>query len=280
MSSVAVRELCKVYKHGGVVALDDVSFSLEAGEAVAVIGPSGAGKTTLFRALTRTISVDGGTIEIDGIDLYRAGYLHLGRARQSIGVVYQKHNLVPQLSALHNVAIGMIGRRSTFRSLADLVVGVPNDERSLLEAALEQVGLAGKGDMRAANLSGGEQQRVAIARLLVQEPDLILADEPVASVDPASAEKIMEIFAMLNLECGKTIICNIHDVELAKRYFPRVLAISSGQLVFDGVPFQLTSEMLAEVYATAREHLEDDKVEESCDACIERKVREGLDTAG
>lgn len=274
MVDIKARDLVKRYANGGVVALDGVSFSIEPGEAVAVIGPSGAGKTTLFRILTRTAMLDGGRVEIGGIDLYRAGYFHLGFIRRRIGMVYQKHNLVGELSAFHNAAIGMIGGCSTWRAMKNLLFGASRQERAKVEAALERVGLDGKGRLRAANLSGGEQQRVAIARILVQDPDLILADEPVASIDPASTERIMEIFSELNREKGKTIVCNLHDVETAKAYFSRVIAISRGRLVFDGSPSELDREALGEIYRGGREAFERQS-EEKC-ICIERVARHGL----
>ncbi len=266
--------MVKRYANGGVAALDDVSFSIEPGEAVAVIGPSGAGKTTLFRILTRTAFLDGGRVEIGGIDLYRAGYFHLGSIRRRIGMVYQKHNLVGELSAFNNAAIGMIGMCSTWQAMKNLLFGASREERTKIEAALERVGLNGKAESRAANLSGGEQQRVAIARILVQDPDLILADEPVASIDPASTERIMEIFSELNRERGKTIVCNLHDVEIAKEYFPRIIGISEGRLAFDGSPSELDKEVLAKIYRGGREKFEV-KSEDNC-VCLERIARRGL----
>ncbi|MCL4499608.1 MAG: phosphonate ABC transporter ATP-binding protein [Chloroflexi bacterium] len=272
MFSVRVDGLRKVYK-GGVVALDDVSFAVKAGDAVAIIGPSGAGKTTLFRALTRTIPLDGGRIELDGVDLYAAGYLKLNSVRKKIGLIYQNHNLVPQLTALHNAGMGAVGRRSTLGTLKDLMFGVSNADKAAIEGALDHVGLIDKVGAKAAALSGGEQQRVAIARLLIQDPAIILADEPAASVDPASASTIMEIFTRLNREEEKTVICNLHDIALAKRYFKRVLGISAGRLVFDESPDELTEGILDEIYLGAREN-----TSESRDGrvCNERLAREGF----
>lgn len=274
MSSVIAEGLRKVYRSEGVIALDGVSFSITPGEAVAVIGPSGAGKTTLFRILTRTIPLESGRVEIDGVDLYRAGYLFLGSVRRRIGLVYQRHNLVTELSALQNAAMGMIGCCSTWRAIKSLAVGLSGEERRIVEEALGRVGLTGKGEVRASNLSGGEQQRLAIARLLVQNPDLVLADEPVASIDPSSSQRIMEVFKELNEE-GKTVICNLHDVELALSYFPRIIAISQGRLVFDGPPSKLTAAVLTEIYRGGRE-AHADETAEPC-ICVERLARRGLE---
>ena len=274
MVGIKACDLVKRYANGGVVALDGVSFAIEPGEAIAVIGPSGAGKTTLFRILTRTAMLDGGRVEIGGIDLYRASYFQLGAIRQKIGMVYQKHNLVGELSAFHNAAIGMIGGCSTWRAMKNLLFGASRQERARVEAALERVGLDGKAGLRAANLSGGEQQRVAIARILVQDPALILADEPVASIDPASTERIMQIFSELNRDLGKTIVCNLHDVETAKAYFRRIIGISGGRLAFDGSPAELDKDTLVRIYRGGRESF-DENGEDKC-ICIERIARRGI----
>ncbi|MHB0976489.1 MAG: phosphonate ABC transporter ATP-binding protein [Candidatus Aquicultorales bacterium] len=276
MSSITIRDLRKVYKTAGVVALDGVSFEVRAGEAVAIIGPSGAGKTTLFRALTRTITLDSGSVEIGGIDLYKAGYLALAPIRKKIGRIYQKHNLVGELSVLHNVQMGVVGSRSTWQVLKGLAVGLSSDERERVRRALEEVGLPEKMPLKAANLSGGEQQRVAIARLLVQDPDVVLADEPVASIDPASSERIMETFARLN-GAGKTVVCNIHDVELASKWFDRIVALATGRIVYDGKPSGLTAATLSSIYEGGRE-VEEEGTDRSC-ACIEMMARKGFGTA-
>lgn len=272
MAVVEAVGLRKVYPAGKIVALDGVSFTVNPGEAVAVIGPSGAGKTTLFRVLNRSISLDAGRVRIDGIDLFETGYFALKNLRCGIGVVYQQHNLVVELGVLANVMMGRLGRWPTLKALRSLLTGPDAETIDDVTAALDRVGLGEKICCRVSDLSGGEQQRVAIARLLVQNPDLVLADEPVASVDPASAEKIMDMFRELR-RAGKTLIVNVHDVTLASRFFERVMAIRDGKLIFDGKPGELTPAALDEIYARNGEcTCEEPTIPETM--CLERLARE------
>ena len=232
---------------GKAFALRDVTLDVAAGERVAVVGPSGAGKSTLFRALTRSVALEGGKVLVGERDLYALSRGERREARRRIGTIHQAYNLVPQLPAGVNAALGEIGGMRSFGALGTFLFGPNEALAGRVEAALERVGLGDKARARTANLSGGQQQRVAVARLLVQRPALVLADEPFASVDPATTEKVLEALLDLNRE-GATLLVNLHDVELARR-FPRIVALREGSVVFDGPPERLTGERLAAVYA-------------------------------
>ena len=230
----------------GVAALDDVTLRIEAGEQLAVIGASGAGKSTLFRALTRSVALDGGRVVVGGHDLYSLSRRRLTELRRRIGTIYQAYNLVPQLSAGVNVSLGEVGGMGSLGALRAFVAGPDAGLSKKVRGALEEIGLGDKTDARTADLSGGQQQRVAVARLLVQRPDLILADEPFAAVDPVTTERVLDTLLRLSDE-GATLLVNLHDVEVARR-FPRVVALREGRVVFDGSPERLTTEELAKIY--------------------------------
>ena len=232
---------------GGVKALSDATLGVEAGERLAVIGASGAGKSTLFRALNRSVALGSGRVAVGGHDLYALPRARLGELRRRIGTIYQAYNLVPQLSAGVNVSLGEVGGMGRIGTLRTFLAGPGDGLSKKVGAALEEVGLGDKAHVRTADLSGGQQQRVAVARLLVQRPDLILADEPFAAVDPVTTERVLETLLHLNRE-GATLLVNLHDVEVARR-FPRVVALREGYVVFDGPPERLTEDTLAEVYA-------------------------------
>ena len=231
----------------GVAALSDVALQIEAGEQLAVIGASGAGKSTLFRALTRSVALGSGRIIVGGHDLYSLSRRRLGELRRRIGTIYQAYNLVPQLSAGVNVSLGEIGEMGSLGTLRAFFAGPDAGLSKRVRVALEEIGLGDKVGVRTADLSGGQQQRVAVARLLVQRPDLILADEPFAAVDPVTTERVLETLLHLNRE-GATLLTNLHDVEVARR-FPRVVALREGRVAFDGPPERLTEDELAKIYA-------------------------------
>jgi phosphonate transport system ATP-binding protein len=225
------------------VALAPLSLRVEPGERLAVLGPSGSGKTTLLHLMGGVIQPDQGTILIDGRPLAR---LKPGRELAGlVGVVHQQFDLVPHLAVVHNVLAGRLGQWSTLRSLVSLV---SPRERHLAAEALEKLGIAGKLYERTSRLSGGEQQRVAMARLLVQTPKAILADEPVASLDPARAEDLVRLLASVARESGKTLVASIHSVRLARAYFSRVVALRNGELQFDRPVAEVTDEMLERLY--------------------------------
>ena len=228
-----------------VVALDGVDFKVQKGERVALIGPSGAGKTTLFRLLNCTLRPSAGKLWIDGTDVESLHGRQLRRARCRIGTVYQQHNLVPRLKVLHNVLAGRLGHLSTLRSLWSLLS--PRDI-GLAHRALVEVGIPDKMFERTDELSGGQQQRVAIARVLVQNPEVILADEPVSSVDPSLASTLVRLLIDISRDTKKTLLMSLHSVDLALAYFPRVVGIKKGTTVFDLSPDKISEEMLEDLY--------------------------------
>ena len=234
-------------RFGETLALEGITLDVEPGERLAIIGASGAGKSTLFRALTRTVALDGGKVALGERDLYALSKKDLKHVRRRVGTIYQAYNLVPQLPAGMNAALGEVGGMRSAKTLRTFLRGPDRALAGRVEAALDRVGLAGLASQRTAELSGGQQQRVAVARLLVQRPDLILADEPFAAVDPVTTERVMEALFELNGE-GATLVANLHDVQIARR-FPRIVALREGRLVFDGPPEHLTEDSLDRIYA-------------------------------
>jgi phosphonate transport system ATP-binding protein len=229
----------------GTVAVDGISLAIGRGEHVAFIGPSGAGKTTLFRLLNLTLRPTSGIIRLDGVDVSRLSDAALRDARRRIGTIYQQHNLVARLRVVHNVLAGNLGRWSTLTAVASLVS--PRN-REDAHRALSQVGIPEKLYARTDGLSGGQQQRVAIARVLVQDPDIVLADEPVSSVDPSLAASIVALLRDLSAESRKTLIMNLHGVDLALAYFPRIVGIREGRVLFDLAPDKVDADLLSTLY--------------------------------
>lgn len=219
---------------------------MESGESVAVIGASGAGKSTLFRTLTRGVPLSSGSVRIGDKDLYGLPKNGLKGVRRGVGTIYQAYNLVPQLPAGMNVALGEIGGMGRMEALRAFFTGPGAGLTKRVRAALDEVGLADYASVRTADLSGGQQQRVAVARLLVQRPSVVLADEPFAAVDPVTTEKVLEALNSLN-QGGATLLVNLHDVELARR-FPRVVALREGRIVYDGGSKDLTEDKLKKIY--------------------------------
>ncbi len=244
-----VRHLTKVFPNG-TVALKDVSFTVADGEFLAVIGLSGSGKSTLLRCINRLIEPTSGQVIWNGIDITAASPRELRRIRRQIGMIFQQFNLVRRSSVLTNVLSGRLGYANPWLSL--LHYFPPEDHQRAL-AALERVGIADKIHSRADQLSGGQQQRVGIARALMQEPKLILADEPVASLDPVLAHSILQYLEQLNRDEGITVICSLHFLDLVHRYATRVIGLKDGMLVFEGHPKELTRERFKEVYGEEAE---------------------------
>ncbi|HEU4344625.1 MAG TPA: phosphonate ABC transporter ATP-binding protein [Candidatus Binatia bacterium] len=247
-SSLHQYRLEKVRKLFGrnQVALDGIDLTVRRGEKVALIGPSGAGKTTLFRLLNCTLRPTSGKVWMNGEDVEGLHGQKLRQVRRLIGTVYQQHNLVPRLKVIHNVLSGQLGRWSTLRSLVSLIKPA---ELKLAHQALSQVGIAEKMFERTDELSGGQQQRVAIARVLIQDPEVILADEPVSSVDPTLASTIVRLLIDISENTRKTLVVSLHSVDLALAYFPRVIGIKSGTAAFDLSPDKITEPMLEDLYA-------------------------------
>jgi phosphonate transport system ATP-binding protein len=227
-------------------ALSSVDLRIDGGERVAVIGPSGAGKSTLLNVLNGMVVPTDGRVCVLGKDPAILHERELRRLRSQIGTVHQRLNLVGPLRAVHNAAAGRLGRTSTARALASLVTG-----RGLDDAinALVRVGLGDRRDERTDRLSGGEQQRVAIARLLVQRPVATLADEPVSSLDPARARMVMDLLMGVTAEIDTTLVVSLHDVDLALERFDRVVAVRDGTIAFDVPPDRVRPEMIGALYA-------------------------------
>ncbi len=229
--------------YSGIIALAPISLKIESGERVAILGPSGSGKTTLLHLMAGVIQPDDGSIFIDG---QRLTSLTPGRELANlVGVMHQQFDLVPHLSVVHNVLAGRLGQWSTLRSLVSLMF--PR-ERNLAVTALDRLGIGHKLGERTSRLSGGEQQRVAMARLLVQKPRAILADEPVASLDPARAEDLMRLLIDVVSESDKTLVASLHSVELTRGLFSRAVGLRGGELQFDLPVDELTDDLLEGLY--------------------------------
>jgi phosphonate transport system ATP-binding protein len=239
-----IQHLHKVYPNG-THALTDVSFTVNDGEFLVVIGLSGSGKSTLLRCINRLIEPTEGKILWDGVDVTAARSGEMLRIRRRIGMVFQQFNLVKRSSVLTNVLAGRLGYANPWLSL----LGVwPSADRDRARRALERVGIADKAHARADALSGGQQQRVGIARALMQEPRLILADEPVASLDPVLSHSILQYLEQLNREEKITVICSLHFLDLVHRYATRVVALKDGQVVFTGLPQEIDRARFKEIY--------------------------------
>jgi phosphonate transport system ATP-binding protein len=228
MHSLVIETVTKRY--GTTLALDDVSFVVDPGEFVALLGPSGAGKSTLFRCVTRLVAPDTGVVRVLGRDMSALGGQELRLARRDVGLIFQQFNLIGRLSAMDNVLAGRMGHASTLRVVLRQFTRA---DRQLALAALDRVGLLERAGQRADSLSGGQQQRVAIARVLSQQARLLLADEPVSSLDPQSAENVLGILRSIARETGIAVVCALHQVDLARRYADRVVALRGGRKLLD-----------------------------------------------
>lgn len=239
-----VNNLTKVYDDG-TVALKDISFTVEDSEFLVIIGLSGSGKSTLLRCINRLIEPTSGQIIWDGMDITAANQEELRRIRRQIGMIFQQFNLVKRLTVMTNVLTGRLGYVPPWRSLLGRW---PREDRERAQRSLELVGIADKAHNRADELSGGQQQRVGIARALMQEPRLLLADEPVASLDPATSHSVLKYVELLNREHGVTILCSLHFLSLARTYGSRILALKAGEIVFDGGPAEIDDQRFKEIY--------------------------------
>lgn len=242
--AVRVEGLTKIFDPD-VRALSDVSLTVEQGEFLVVIGLSGSGKSTLLRCINRLIDPTEGRIWLFGEETTAAEGSKLRAMRRQIGMIFQQFNLVKRHTVTTNVLSGALGRTSLFGSL---LLRYSDEEREQARAALERVGLAGRGGSRADRLSGGQQQRVAVARALLQEPRLILADEPVASLDPALRHSVMRHIESLNRDEGMTVVCTLHDVDLVRRYATRLVALRDGELVYEGGPDDFDADTFKDIY--------------------------------
>jgi phosphonate transport system ATP-binding protein len=242
----SLQAVTKTY--GARRALDGVTLEVGPGEMVALIGPSGSGKSTLLRSVTGLVSIDaGGRVDVFGETVQSGGRLSnsMRRARVQLGFIFQQFNLVGRLSLFSNVMVGALGRLPAWRGVLGLW---PAADKQRAMAALHRVGVAEYAGQRANTLSGGQQQRGAIARALVQGAQAILADEPVASLDPVSARKVMELLVELNKRDGLGVVVTLHQVDYAIRYCKRVVALQGGKVVYDGPVSGLDQQRLIEIY--------------------------------
>jgi len=263
-TAIEVRGLTKSFTRNRR-ALDGVSLRIEPGEMVALIGPSGSGKSTLLRHFSGLTGADagseGGSVHVLGTAMQEDGRMSRDarRMRGRIGFVFQQFNLVGRLPVLTNVLTGTLGRVPLWRSLPRRFTA---GERAAAYAALGRVGIPECAFQRASTLSGGQQQRAAIARALVQRAEIILADEPIASLDPASARRVMDTLAEINRVDGITVVVSLHQVSYARRYCPRTIALKAGRVVFDGPSDALSQDMLADIYGAELADITDDEVQE------------------
>ena len=230
---------------GRKAAVADVSFDIEAGSFVGVVGRSGAGKSTLLRMINRLVEPSAGRIVFEGVDVTRLKGRDLRRWRAQCAMIFQQFNLVGRLDALNNVLVGRLHDMSGFRSLFRLWHPV---DVGLALSALEQFDIAGLAAQPTESLSGGQQQRVAIARALVQNPRIILADEPIASLDPRNTKVVMDALQRINKHFGITVLCNLHSLDIARDYCDRLLGMANGRLVFDGPASAFTPAAARELY--------------------------------
>lgn len=241
---IEIRNVSKTYANG-TKGLNHINLTIGRGEFVAIVGLSGAGKSTLLRSMNRLHDITEGEIVIDGKSITAAKGKELRRIRRDIGMIFQSFNLVKRSSVLRNVLAGRLGYHST---LLTLLGRFPKADVDLAFQALDRVGIVQKAYARADELSGGQQQRVAIARVLAQEAKIILADEPVASLDPLTTKQVMDDLKRINAESEITTVVNLHSIDLARHYATRIIGLRAGEVVFDGPVTEATDERFTEIY--------------------------------
>ncbi|MFN2215472.1 MAG: phosphonate ABC transporter ATP-binding protein [Anaerolineales bacterium] len=246
-----IRNLTKIYE-GGVKALDNVSFDVPDGQFLAVIGLSGSGKSTLLRCINRLIEPTEGQILWNGVDITQAPQEEMRMIRRRIGMVFQHFNLVHRSKVITNVLAGRLGYVNPAWSFLNRF---PKEDLEKAKQQMQRMGIADKADQRADELSGGQQQRVGIARALMQDPELILADEPVASLDPVLAHSIMKHLEDINKTDGVTVMCSLHFLDLVHRYADRAVALNEGKLVFEGLPEDIDDDRFKEIYGRDAERV-------------------------
>jgi phosphonate transport system ATP-binding protein len=232
-------------RFGTKAAVDNASFSVAPGGFIGVIGRSGAGKSTLLRTINRLTPATSGRVLFDGVDVTALKGKELRKWRARSTMIFQQFNLIGRLDVLTNVLMGRLSEISSLRSLFQLW---PEEDVAVAMSALEQFDMAQLAAQRADQLSGGQQQRVAIARAMVQEPDIILADEPIASLDPRNTRIVMDSLLRINKHFGITVLCNLHSLDLARSYCDRLIGMAAGRVVFDGAPSALTEHIARELY--------------------------------
>ena len=241
---IELKDVSVTYR-GGVKALRSVDLTIDDGEFVVVVGLSGAGKSTLLRVLNGLVPATSGSAKVDGIEVVGASGAALRQVRSRIGMIFQTFNLAERTTVLNNVLMGRLSNVSAWRSTLGLW---PAADREIALEALERVGIVEKAYVRASNLSGGQQQRVGIARALAQQPTLMLADEPVAALDPVTSRQVMGDLARINTELGITTLINLHYLDLAREYGQRLIGLRNGELVFDGNIADVDDNTFREIY--------------------------------
>jgi len=243
MKSLKIINLKKRFKN--INAVNGISLEINEGEIIGIIGRSGAGKSTLLRMINRLVEPSEGSIEFDDINITSLKGKALRKWRSECAMIFQQFNLVERIDVLTNVLIGSLGRNYNFLNL----MGVFSKKEKINALKnLDRFDLSEKALQKAGTLSGGQQQRVAIARALMQKPKILLADEPISSLDPKNAQRVMDDMLKINREDGITIICNLHSLDVAKKYCDRLIGLSDGKVVFDGLPDDLTTEISKELY--------------------------------
>jgi len=246
-----IKNLTKIYE-GGTQAIDNVSFTVKPGEFLAIIGLSGSGKSTLLRCINRLIEPTEGQIIWKGEDITAASQDEMLRIRRKIGMIFQHFNLVSRSRVITNVLAGRLGYVNPAMSLVNRF---PKSDLEMAIKQLDRVSIADQAYKRADELSGGQQQRVGIARAMMQEPEIILADEPVASLDPVLAHSIMQHLETINKEDGVMVLCSLHFLDLVHRYADRAVALNDGKLMFDGTPEEIDDAKFKEIYGKEAERV-------------------------
>ena len=241
---LSISKLSKVYPTGAK-ALSNVSFTVDQPQVIAIIGPSGAGKSTLIRCINRLVEPTSGKVLLDDIDVVSLSRQALRKARRRMGMIFQEYNLVDRLTVMENLLSGRLGYVSFWRAYSRRF---PREDVTAAFKLLDRVGLEGYQDTRADALSGGQRQRVGLARALMQAPELLLVDEPTASLDPKTSRQIMRLLVELVQEQGTPALVNIHDVTLAQEFSDRIIGLRTGEIVFEGTSSQVTEEVLTEIY--------------------------------
>lgn len=234
----------KVYPNG-LHALKNISLEIKQGEFVAIIGLSGAGKSTLLRTINRMHDISEGSLTVDGQEVNNLAGKDLRKFRRKVGMVFQSFNLVTRTTVINNVLTSRVPDMPLWKSIIGLY---SKEDKVIALEALDKVGILDKAYVRADQLSGGQQQRVALARTLAQKPEIILADEPVAALDPITAKQVMDDFKKINKELNMSVLINIHHVDLALKYADRVIGIKAGEIVYDGPSTKVDSEVLKQIY--------------------------------
>lgn len=247
---IQFNNVSKTYPNG-TLGLRNINLTIEEGELVVIVGSSGAGKSTLLRSINRLHDITDGDILVDGKSITRAHDKELRRMRRDIGMIFQSFNLIKRATVLNNVLSGRVAYHSTFRTMFGMF---PREDIELSLHALERVNIREKAYIRADQLSGGQQQRVSIARALAQEAKIILADEPVASLDPLTTRQVMDDLQRINQDMKITTIINLHFIDLAREYATRIIGLRAGEVVFDGKPEEATDEAFAEIYGRSIRH--------------------------